>query len=298
MITLSTPMIVGGAAALLGGAYLLSKKDDASGSQTLDQKINSVISGNASSSASSAGNAVQNVVMDGASAEYNMARERYRMVAGSYPPQSWTIEMINVWIEEQSRKEELLKQYISFVAANSDYVQQENTSNMTYQQIQALITKAQNEVKKNKEAERVKILAGTAKSLADAYRATLLAPNYYNLCLGGQNAWDTATLQAMIDLSKEGKQYCEYYFEQGGAVKLPGYFNQIGSAWKEYKTIASCVLDSNTNTGRRGASLAKTMKDAFQGISAVAPKVGADGSISSSRPAINPLIAFHLREHE
>lgn len=294
MLSISTPMLIGGAAVLAGGYYLLSKNSDNTPTkQTPEQLAQSVVAGNASSAASSAGAAVQSVTMDGVTAEYNMARERYRMIAGSYPPQSWTIEMINSWIEEQSRKEELLKQYISIVSSNSEYVTRENTDNLTYQQIQSLISKAESDVKAGKEKARVKALAGTAKSLADAFRATLLAPNYYNLTLKGQNAWDTATLQAMKNLSTEGKQYCEYYFEQGGAVKLPGYFNQVGSAWKEYKTIASAIIDSNTCNSRNGADVAKEVRTAFQGISAVAPKVGADGSFDRAR-SIDPIIAFHL----
>lgn len=296
MLPISTPVLLGSAAVLVGGAYLLTRKsDDTPVEQTKDQLAQSAIGGNATYSASSAGDSVQNVVMDGASSEYNMARERYRMVAGSYPPQSWTIEMINSWIKEQTRKEELLQQYVNIVYENPQYVTRENTDNLTYQQIQALINKTNREVASGKERERVKSLATTAKLLADAFRATLLAPNYYNLTLKGQNAWDTATLQAMINLSDEGKRYCEYYFEQGGSVRLPGYFNQVKSAHKEYKTIASCILTSNTNTGRKGSDVANELRTAFQGISPVAPNVGADGSFVSRRP-VNRLIAFHLRE--
>ena len=293
MLPISTPMLIGGAAVLAGGAYLLSKKSDTPTEQTPEQLAQSVVAGNAAAVSSAAAATVQNVQMDGVTAEYNMAREKYRMIAGAYPPQSWTVEMINSWIDEQSRKEELLKQYVSLVSANSDYVTRENTDNLTYQQIQALISKTENQVSSGKEKERVKALAGTAKQLADAFRATLLAPNYFNLTLKGQNAWDTATLQAMINLSAEGKQYCEYYFEQGGSVTLPGYFNQVKSAWKEYKTIASSIINSNTCNSRNGADVAKEVRTAFQGVSPKAPKVGADGSFAGARD-IDPIIAFHL----
>lgn len=293
MIPISTPVLIGGAAVLAGGAYLLSKKSDTPSVQTPEQLAQSVVAGNSAAVSSAAAAAVQNVQMDGVTAEYNMAREKYRMIAGSYPPQSWTIEMINSWIEEQSRKEEALKQYVAIVSANSEYVTLKNTDNLTYQQIQSLISQTNNEVSAGKEKARVKELAGTAKQLAAAFRATLLAPNYFNLTLEGQNAWDTATLQAMINLSAEGKQYCEYYFEQDGAVKLPGYFNQVKSAWKEYKTIASCIINSNTCNSRTGASTAKEVRTAFQGVSPKAPKVGADGSFANPYP-IDPIIAFHL----
>ncbi len=299
-MVVSTPVLLGGAAVLAGGAYLLSKKSSGeSKPMTTEEVAATVAANNAKVVTGASEEAAQNVTMDASTEEYNVARERYRMVAGAYPPRSWSLEMINSWIEEQSKKEELLKHYVSLVAANSSYTTRENTDELTYQQLQALIDKTNNEIASNKEKERVKSLADTAKSLASKFRATLQAPNYFNLTLKGQNAWDTATLSAMKALSKEGKQYCEYYFEQGGAVKLPGYFNQIKSAWKEYKSIASCILDSNTNTGRTGASLAKEVKAAFQGIAAVAPKVGADGSLmvrAKSKGRVNPLIAFHLSE--
>ena len=339
-MTITPIMAIGGAAALGVGAYAISKvsADKAKGVDCALADSGKTITGMSADS-------VSNVVMDGATEEYNMARERYRMVAGAYPPRSWTIEMINMWIEEQSKKEDLIKQYVALVSENSAYVQRENTAELTYQQIDALIAKTQNaitsgkqkeakvkeykslvsanskyttevstasmsaeqvdaliiktknEIAANKEKERVKILADRALALAKAFRATLQAPNYYNGTLKNQNAWDTATLNAMINLSKEGKEYCEYYCEQAGPIKLPGYFNQTGSAWKSYVTISSCIINSNTNTWRKGASTATALKSAFNGISAVKPIVGADGSLVMKRPAsTNPIIAFHLSQ--
>ena len=174
---------------------------------------------------------------------------------------------------------------------------------MSSEQVDALIVKTKNEIAANKEKERVKILADRAKVLARAFRQTLQAPNYYNLTLRNQNAWDVATLRAMIDLSKEAKEYCEYYFEQDGPIKLPGYFNQVGGAWKEYITIPSCIINSNTNWGRNWYEVAAELKESFNGIAAVKPLVGADGSVvHRSEPeqcgtsCIDPLIAFHLSE--
>lgn len=131
---ISTPMLLGGAAVLAGGYYLLSKKDS--------NNPQAVAAQNAKVTASAATEVVSEVVMDGATEEYNMARERYRMVAGSYPPRSWTIDMINSWIEEQSKKETILKQYVALVSANSTYVQRQDTSEMTYTQLQGLIDSA------------------------------------------------------------------------------------------------------------------------------------------------------------
>lgn len=341
-MVITPTMAIGGAAALGVGAYAISKI-----SANKAKGVNSALADSGKTVTSMSADAVSNVVMDGVTEEYNMARERYRMVAGDYPPRSWTIEMINMWIEEQAKKEDLIKQYVALVSANTTYVQRENTAELTYQQIQALIDsanetisagkakdaqvkiyenlvagnaqyttkvstanmnaaqvaslieKTKTEIAANKEKERVRTLAAKAQALAKAFRATLLAPNYFNLTLTNQNAWDTATLQAMINLSKEGKEYCEYYFEQGGSVKLPGYFNQVKSSWKSYVTIPSCIINSNTNTGRTGASLAKSLKSAFSGIAAVAPKIGADGSVitGKNRPAsIDPIIAFHLSQ--
>lgn len=339
-MVITPTMAIGGAAALGLGAFAISKI-----SSNKAKGVDSALADSGKTITGMSADSVSNVVMDGATEEYNMARERYRMVAGAYPPRSWTIEMINMWIEEQSKKEDLIKQYVALVSANSAYVQRENTAELTYQQIDALIAKTQNaitsgkqkeakvkeykslvsanskyttevstasmsaeqvdtlivktknEIAANKEKERVRILADRALALAKAFRATLQAPNYYNLTLRNQNAWDVATLRAMIELPKEAKEYCEYYFEQDGPIKLPGYFNQAGGAWKEYITIPSCIINSNTNSARNWHEVAVEMKESFNGISAVKPIVGADGSVAKKRPAsINPIIVFHLSQ--
>lgn len=279
--------IAAGGAALIGAGYLAykGKKAPEVAALSQEQQQAAVLADSHKAVTSAQADVVSSTQLDAVTEEYNMAREKYRMIAGEYPPRSWSLDMINAWIEEQSRKDELLKQYVSLVADNSSYVSKQDTSSLTYKQIESLVDSTKAEIASLKEMERVRTLADTAKKLADAFRATLLAPNYNNLAMKGQNAWDTSTLSAMINLSPEGKSYCEYYFEAGGEVKLPGYFNQAKSAYKPYKTIASCILTSNTNTGRTGASTANDLRAAFQGVSPVPPKLGADGSVYAKKRA-------------
>ena len=293
------PYIVGGVAVAAGGGFLLykSNKTTTQTTDTVDEKAKQAQINSGAAVAAQQQDATGAVVMDGTTEEYNLKREEYRKITGTYPPKSWSAAMIDSWIEEQNKKNDAIAKYVSLVSANAQYTSQADTSEMTYSEIMRLIDKTGNEIKNNKEKERVQKLANTAKNLAENFRKTLLAPNYYNLAMKGQNAWDASTLGAMKALTTEGKRYCEYYFEQAGPVKLPGYFNQAKSRWKEYRTIASCILTSNTNTGRTNASLATTVRTAFAGVSPLAPTVGADGSLQHThkQTITDRLIALNIK---
>ena len=276
MAVISTPVILGGVAAVAGGAYLLSKKSSrADAPMTNEQVAASVAANNAKVVTGASEDAAQNVVMDAATEEYNMARERYRMVAGSYPPRSWSVQMIDAWIEEQSKKEELLKEYVVLVSANSSYVERENTDELTYQQLQALINKTNSTIdaKKKEEAKHRKAL----EDKCDKFIANATAyPGIGAATLSKYN-WDTALL------------CCSYQAE-------------AKSLWKYHKTIPEiCGLKINSGTtaaSRNGAWACRKVVEAY-----TADKVGADGSVERHSQSsqcksscIDPLITFHLNE--
>lgn len=263
------PYIAGGAAALIGGAYLLLRGDKQQVSatpETLDQAIGKAQKSSGAVVGAAQQEAAQAKQMTAEDEEYNMARENYRMIAGTYPPASWTIAMIQSWIAEQKKKNEAIKSYLELVSSNADYTTKQDTSEMTYSEIMALISATQNEVDSNKESARLQKVKNQAQQLAKAFRATLVKPNYFNLALKAQNAWDVATLQAMLNLDDEGKSWCEYYFRSEGPVTLPGYFNQVKKSWKSYSSIYESILDSNTCTGRRDSSYAIEVKKAYMNV--------------------------------
>lgn len=179
-MVVSTPMLIGGAAVLAGGAYILSKQSN--------NTPEAAAAKNAKNVASSAAETVGSVVMSGVDEGYNMARERYRMVAGAYPPRSWTLEMINMWIEEQSKKEDLLKQYVTLVSDNSAYVKKENTADLTYQQIQGLIDSA-----------NASISAGKARDAKVKEYETLCASNSKYVTKENTDGKNAAQIQTLID---------------------------------------------------------------------------------------------------
>lgn len=182
-MVITPTMAIGGAAALGLGAYAISKI-----SSNKAKGVSSALADSGKTITGMSADSVSNVVMDGATEEYNMARERYRMVAGAYPPRSWTIEMINMWIEEQSKKEDLIKQYVALVSANSSYVQRENTAELTYQQIQALIDSA-NET----------ISAGKSRDAKIKEYDNLVAANSKYVTRESTSGLNAAQVQALIE---------------------------------------------------------------------------------------------------
>ncbi len=80
-----------------------------------------------------------------------------------------------------------------------------------------------------------------------------------------QKAWDTNTLQAMLNLSKAEKVYANQYFGNtlGGAKVRQNY------GGKEYtaKSIYLAIPDGNTTNWRAGNATAKKVRSAFQSIS-------------------------------
>lgn len=290
------PYIAGGAAALIGGAYLLlrgDKQEVSATPETLDQTINKAQKSSGAAVGAAQQEAAQAKQMTAEDEEYNIARENYRMIAGTYPPASWTLSMIQSWIAEQKKKNEAIKNYLELVSSNADYTTKQDTSEMTYSEIVALISSTQNEVAANKESARLKAVKSQAQQLAKSFRATLVKPNYMNLALKAQNAWDVATLQAMLNLDDEGKAWCEYYFRSEGTVTLPGYFNQAKKAWKNYSSIYESILDSNTCTGRKDSSVALEVKKAYKGV--VPAASNATGFKNrSSRSVAAKIIQFNL----
>lgn len=298
-MVISTPMIIGGAAVLAGGVYVVSKRSGTTkqaANQTLEQVQASVLAGNTKSVATSAGETSQNVVMDAATEEYNMARERYRMITGSYPPRSWTLEMVNAWIEEQSRKEELLKQYVSLVSANATYVTRENTDELTYQQIQSLITKTQNTIDAAKAAER-KHKAGL-EELCDRFIACATAYPGIGAATLSKYKWDESMLMEIKALSPDDKKMLNTILLEktdGMGIYCCSYQAEAKSKWKYHKSIPEiCGLTINsgrTAASRNGAWACREVVESYKGIAS-----GADGSLSSRGKSVNPVIAFHLHE--
>ena len=142
-------------------------------------------------------------------------------------------------------------------------------------------------------SQEVQKVKNQAQQLAKAFRATLVKPNYFNLALKAQNAWDVATLQAMLNLDDEGKSWCEYYFRSEGAVTLPGYFNQTKKAWKSYSSIYESILNSNTCTGRKDSSYAIEVKKAYMNV--VPAASNATGfRVKSPRSVAENVIRFNL----
>ena len=291
------PYVAGGAAALIGGAYILlrgNKQDVPVTPETLDQTIDKAQKSSGAVIGAAQQDAAQSVQMTVEDEEYNMARENYRMIAGTYPPSSWSLTMIQSWIAEQKKKNEAIKQYLELVSSNADYTQKQDTSEMTYSEIMALISSTQNEVSSNKEAARLKEVKNRAQQLAKSFRATLVKPNYFNLALKAQNAWDVATLNAMLALDDEGKAWCEYYFRSEGTVVLPGYFNQVKKAWKNYSSIYESILDSNTCTGRKDSATAIKVKNAFKGVMPAAGNASGWKRARTANDVTSQIIRFNL----
>ena len=80
-----------------------------------------------------------------------------------------------------------------------------------------------------------------------------------------QKAWDTNTLQAMLNLSKAEKVYANQYFGNtlGGATVRQNY----GGTKYTAKSIYLAIPDGNTTNWRAGNATAKQVRSAFQSIS-------------------------------
>lgn len=70
--------------------------------QSASQKVNQLVQEN-----------VQEVVMTPEQEEYNLARQKYFNLYGSYPKSSWSLVQINTAIKDKNEVDELIKEYIA-----------------------------------------------------------------------------------------------------------------------------------------------------------------------------------------
>ncbi len=82
--------------------------------------------------------AVQVVEMDADQEKFNLAREEYRTLVGSYPKSTWTLKMIKEGIEEAKAKTEAIATYVR-ISGDADT---EDEAEMTLSQINDLIEAA------------------------------------------------------------------------------------------------------------------------------------------------------------
>lgn len=245
--------------------YLLKKRMATTSAEGLsvEEKTENAMRKSASLIASAANDSVRESTMTVEDEEYNMAREEYRKLANKYPPSSWTKAMIESWIEEQEKKNEAIKKYVNLVSENENYVQDELSGDETLSQIEALLTKADNQIKAGKKQERTKYIT----ELVGRFRSTLQAPNYGLMSAKKKNSWDESTLNEMLKLSTEEKREFNSIFKaKGGSGKIPDYFNQAKSKWRNRETVYDAIVKGNANTGRLGASTATKVKNAFASL--------------------------------
>lgn len=70
--------------------------------QSASQKVNQLVQEN-----------IQEVVMTPEQEEYNLARQKYFNLYGSYPKSSWSLVQINTAIKDKNEVDELIKEYIA-----------------------------------------------------------------------------------------------------------------------------------------------------------------------------------------
>lgn len=134
---------------------------------------------------------------------------------------------------------------------------------MTLSEIEALISKAQNQIATGKKAERTKYIT----ELVDRFKSTLQAPNYRLMTATKKNAWDVSTLNEMYNLTTdEKKEFNSIFAAKGGSGKIPDYFNQASSKWRNRTTVYDAIVSGNANTGRTGASTAQKVKEAYKNL--------------------------------
>ena len=208
--------------------------------------------------------AISNVAMSGVDEEYNQAREEYRQAAGKYPPASWTIGMINDWIDEQKQKNNAIKQYIGLIS-EMDGAEKQDTADMTLSQIEALIDETTKTKQKQEAAKKKAEQTAKVTNLVDRFVATLQSPNYFLITAKKKNVWDTSTLNAMLQLSDAEKAEFNSIFAKRG-VKTPDYFNQERKRWVVRKSVSSAIVKGNANTSRGGYEIANKVKNAFANV--------------------------------
>lgn len=257
METKTKYIIIGGAALAVVAFILLRKK--AAATQSGEMTADEAVSRSARNAANAAVEAISGTQMSEEDAAYNQAREKYRQVAGKYPPASWTKEMIDSWIAEQEKKNDAIKRYVALTEGSS-YAKNELAGDETLAQIEALINKANNQIAAGKKQERTAHIT----SLVGRFQATLQAPNYMLMSATQKNAWDVSTLNEMLKLSADEKREFNAIFKaKGGSGKIPDYFNQGKSKWRNRETVYDAIVKGNANTGRTGASTANVVKSAF-----------------------------------
>lgn len=260
-------IIIGAVVAVAVVVYLIKSKlsaasTDASAEESTEEKAANAAKRSVAAAASKAQGSISNVEMTAEDEEYNLARQKYYNLTGKYPSSTWSLSIINQQIEEYEKKSDAVKQYISLVSS-STYATDEHTDDMTLKEIEALIEKAQNQIDAGKKAERTTYL----KELVSRFKATLQAPNYKLMSATKRNAWDTSTLNEMLKLSTdEKKEFNSLFAAAGGSGKIPDYFNQASSKWRNRLTVYDAIVSGNANTGRTGASVATQVKKAFQSL--------------------------------
>lgn len=208
--------------------------------------------------------AISNVTMTQEDEEYNRAREEYRQAAGKYPPSSWTIEMINDWIEEQKQKNDAIKQYIGLIS-EMDGAEKQDTADMTLSQIETLIEETTKTKQKQEAAKKKAEQTAYVTNLVDRFVATLRQPGDYKIMGPRRNAWDTSTLNSMLQLTEDEKKEFNSIFSKR-EVKVPDHFVPLKKHWKVRKSVSAAIVDSNTTTERLGASVAIKVRNAFKNV--------------------------------
>lgn len=84
---------------------------------SIKEKVDNILNKDNEKDASKAQASIQEDLMSDADKKYNEAREKYRTIAGDYPPASWSLNQINIWIDEWSDMNKYLSDYASLMAA-------------------------------------------------------------------------------------------------------------------------------------------------------------------------------------
>lgn len=84
---------------------------------SIKEKVDNTLNKDNEKDATKAQASIQEDLMSDADKKYNEAREKYRTIAGDYPPASWSLNQINIWIDEWSDMNKYLSDYASLMAA-------------------------------------------------------------------------------------------------------------------------------------------------------------------------------------
>lgn len=167
--------------------------------------------------ATAAGTAVTMSETDNA---YNRAREKYRTLQGSYPPASWTTEMINVWVSEWDEMSQTLAQYVSLMN-QMDKKQTGDASAKTCSSLadaRILLSGAQQEYKvyteKKKAYEELRTACAAVKLSPSKYVADFSAASLTQI----KNA--VTTVKALLPVYQKYQEYTKVLQETGGQTAI------------------------------------------------------------------------------